>query len=127
MLSFEGFRLLMEYHSFLYDVDKVYDKWSNLVSVSLRSIIHSYSTKVKNYSSCGLSRFPSPYGVIFILTLYKRLAMKAIEDCFRLLTELYSFLLMADKVLGVMDDKFPSPYGVIFILTSFIEHSSTTY
>ena len=86
------FRLLMEYHSFLYDVDKVYDKWSNLVSVSLRSIIHSYSTKVKNYSSCGLSRFPSPYGVIFILTLYKRLAMKAIEDCFRLLTELYSFL-----------------------------------
>ena len=37
--------------------------------------------------------FPSPYGVIFILTMFRiRSIRKDLCECFRLLTELYSFL-----------------------------------
>ena len=37
-------------------------------------------------------KFPSPYGVIFILIVYKVLENVGVAKCFRLLMELYSFL-----------------------------------
>ena len=64
----------------------------NLVSVSLRSYIHSYRIDMPKDLIRGLG-FPSPYGVIFILTTNTMIAYKR---------------------KGV---EFPSPYGVIFILT----------
>ena len=39
-----------------------------------------------------LREFPSPYGVIFILTILPSLVFKCDLFGFRLLTELYSFL-----------------------------------
>ena len=38
-----------------------------IVSVSLRSIIHSYDLSLKEYEEDELYKFPSPYGVSFIL------------------------------------------------------------
>ena len=48
--------------------------------------------------SKAILKFPSPYGVIFILTWRARIIMKKYgKECFRLLTELYSFLQVVDK------------------------------
>ena len=38
-----------------------------IVSVSLRSIIHSYQVINKNDEKIEIVKFPSPYGVLFIL------------------------------------------------------------
>ena len=62
-----SFRLLMEYHSFLFEVEfSSYTNVSDIVSVSLRSYIHSYLLQGKQYVE-SKGKFPSPYGVIFIL------------------------------------------------------------
>ena len=64
------------------------------VSVSLRSIIHSYKL-VKNSAFGGYYlAFPSPYGVSFIL--------------------IYDIHQYTDSCIFIF--KFPSPYGVSFIL-----------
>ena len=63
------------------------------VSVSLRSYIHSY-------------------------TMNEDISKDEKETSFRLLTELYSFLLVVITAIVLQISKeFPSPYGVIFILT----------
>ena len=63
----KGFRLLAEYHSFLYkDVLTVTSDVISYVSVSLRSIIHSYPYKNWLKQRTQL-KFPSPCGVSFIL------------------------------------------------------------
>ena len=113
-----------------------------MVSVSLRSYIHSYFKGInKAYknrefpfpSPYGvifiltrgntskkkerLGEFPSPYGVIFILMCFLKYWMTLFFLSFRLLTELYSFLFKSDisDTIGA-GVAFPSPYGVIFIL-----------
>ena len=64
------------------------------VSVSLRSYIHSYENLQLLYSDKENDLFPSPYGVIFILTLNQQMvALFNNLTGFRLLMELYSFLL----------------------------------
>ena len=89
-----SFRLLTELYSFLL-----------FILMILYKVIHFL--------------FPSPYGVIFILTNFSRIVKKrARRICFRLLTELYSFLQYGKDFVGAMVlARFPSPYGVIFILT----------
>ena len=63
------FRLLTEYHSFLFfGFFGFLLIFSPPVSVSLRSIIHSYSFHLLCYMII-ISQFPSPYGVSFILIL----------------------------------------------------------
>ena len=90
---FFSFRLLTEYHSFLCMISLRYQrkkggsvsvslrsiihsyKYRNTytrsvdgyVSVSLRSIIHSYAGDKPKYEIKRLGVFPSPYGVSFIL------------------------------------------------------------
>ena len=70
-----GFRLLTEYHSFLFE--KIcYNTIRELgrevcVSVSLRSIIHSYNLTFKLYPFTSIT-FPSPYGVSFILIRHRQ-------------------------------------------------------
>ena len=63
------------------------------VSVSLRSIIHSYERWRRYRSYKRKSKFPSPYGVSFILM---DMIIEAVADTivlgFRLLTEYHSFL-----------------------------------
>ena len=63
-----------------------------LVSVSLRSIIHSYKfIKISTYKV--LKKFPSPYGVSFILIMnFREIKKFLINNSFRLLTEYHSFL-----------------------------------
>ena len=63
-----NFRLLTEYHSFLC-FKLIYLKLSFIIyiSVSLRSIIHSYLNTNKDMTLDEYSKFPSPYGVSFIL------------------------------------------------------------
>ena len=117
MIEF-GFRLLMEYHSFL------------LIRITYYCI-HMYV------------RFPSPYGVIFILTKLISLFSNEDENDFRLLMEYHSFLFDESQKLfelwtlkvsvslrsyihsysnntatteTVAQPSFPSPYGVSFIL-----------
>ena len=89
-----------------------------IVSVSLRSIIHSYMMKQLEYSSLQALKFPSPCGVLFIL-IKNNLSWLKMEHLvgFRLLTEYYSFLYLR-KVLKRKEElnAFPSPYGVSFIL-----------
>ena len=62
------------------------------VSVSLRSIIHSYFMEVVKCQTSEKTGFPSPYGVSFILMLLLKFSS-------------YFFVSL-----------FPSPYGVSFIL-----------
>ena len=64
-------------------------KW---VSVSLRSIIHSYYLYNEfNKSLMWGNQFPSPYGVSFIL-IFKDISIINLSISFRLLTEYHSFL-----------------------------------
>ena len=65
-----------------------------LVSVSLRSIIHSYLHKSVNTHLRLSLLFPSPYGVSFILIFNygEQLTSKQRDYGFRLLTEYHSFL-----------------------------------
>ena len=89
------------------------------VSVSLRSIIHSYIGKNWDYSRTT-GKFPSPYGVSFILMKFFIAYDKnsIIFYGFRLLTEYHSFLFVLDTMGAYVHymEKFPSPYGVSFIL-----------
>ena len=63
------------------------------VSVSLRSIIHSYAIDELPSWNQRVAKFPSPYGVLFILIiLVSRGSVKVVKD-FHLLTEYHSFLL----------------------------------
>ena len=62
-----------------------------MVSVSLRSIIHSYSNRTLTNIYIYF-KFPSPYGVLFILILGELIYIGKDWDCFRLLTEYHSFL-----------------------------------
>ena len=83
----------MEYHSFLFEPRRclTVNQWV-IVSVSLRSIIHSYViTKKVNIKKITV-KFPSPYGVSFILIYQIILREQRHQISFRLLTELYSFL-----------------------------------
>ena len=62
------------------------------VSVSLRSIVHSYTNGGISLNASFLM-FPSPYGVSFILILMKPIAYVSSKlVSFRLLTEYRSFL-----------------------------------
>ena len=74
------------------------------VSVSLRSIIHSY--KLANFLKvCYHCKFPSPYGVSFILMFVDK-----VDDAvgnfisFRLLTEYHSFLYSKNDILNIEID-----------------------
>ena len=65
-----------------------------LVSVSLRSIIHSYEGGIlKKREKRIFTEFPSPYGVSFIL-----------------------LVVIGGYMSWKKSKKFPSPYGVSFIL-----------
>ena len=89
------------------------------VSVSLRSIIHSYvETHDGLWHLYYIPKFPSPYGVSFILILIITLLVAGYCYGFRLLTEYHSFLsVYYDRVIIIYRFlKFPSPYGVSFIL-----------
>ena len=82
----------MEYHSFLLIVCCVHSIKCIHVSVSLWSIIHSYALLLKGAIESLTDKFPSPYGVSFIL-------IEEFKHWFQ------------DEIIG-----FPSPYGVTFIL-----------
>ena len=69
-------------------------------SVSLRSIIHSYGCNLWRYRRRYTRIFPSPYGVSFILIRTEDgvyLYCRTINN-FRLLTEYHSFLLYTRKI-----------------------------
>ena len=89
-----GFRLLTEYHSFLFCIVvffyNFYSFWFPSpygVSFILIKLI------ITEDIICYGIWFPSPYGVSFILILL-RLCICLIILCFRLLTEYHSFLLL---------------------------------
>ena len=143
--TINNFRLLTEYHSFLLVNGTHKVKYTSPISVSLRSIIHSYYIQEKSIipvivetfpSPYGVSfiliwfeisfyhllfpwGFPSPYGVSFILILYIPFNSFTCSDVkyFRLLTEYHSFLLLKEFLsMDIYQVWFPSPYGVSFIL-----------
>ena len=88
------------------------------VSVSLWSIIHSYARPAIN-QQFALLKFPSPYGVSFILMLFAIpviiiVAITAFPSPYGV-----SFILIKEKSECMKElerIKFPSPYGVSFIL-----------
>ena len=86
------FRLLAEYHSFLFTYASKYTLETMQVSVSLRSIIHSYKLFFEQQYTDSYVEFLSPYGVSFIL-------INAYQIC-----------------VENGKEEFPSPYGVSFIL-----------
>ena len=115
---------------------KILNLW---VSVSLRSIIHSYPRFFSDDNIYPLL-FPSPYGVSFILISYIAsisfkfyvsfrllteyhsflcfilFSIYSLLFSFRLLTEYHSFLWYSNIKDVLTNSKFPSPYGVSFIL-----------
>ena len=97
-LKMERFRLLMEYHSFLCG-------------------INFYNT-----TPAMASRFPSPYGVSFILmeTIWNvsKAAMIVSVSLWSIIHSYNKMSVKYDKKL--MLKAFPSPYGVSFILISYI-------
>ena len=102
-VPFSCFRLLTEYHSFLLGVMKNETSINiKIVSVSLRSIIHSYSlNKLYSLNLDVNFLFPSPYGVSFILIKFGTMGQ--------------------DNGIAL----FPSPYGVSFILMyDFLSNTS---
>ena len=86
------------------------------VSVSLRSIIHSYTYELeKNNKTLKGFRLLTEY--YSFLCYHCKCQETSMRPSFRLLTEYYSFFLYLDisynfRSLGL----FPSPYGVLFIL-----------
>ena len=88
---------------------------SNYVSVSLRSIIHSYYIRLAPINF-NIVEFPSPYGVSFILIVICLLVYYIFHWSFRLLTEYHSFLYGTNTNDDESQVTFPSPYGVSFIL-----------
>ena len=139
------FRLLMEYHSFLFNDTSLYlkDFTSNFPSPCGVIFILTLLKFKDLYRNREKEEFPSPYRVSFILIiesvtnrlenpkfifrllmeLYSFLLKNLRSDendnkSFRLLTELYSFLLKKTLVVTQPDVRlFPSPYEVSFILT----------
>ena len=137
------FRLLTEYHSFLFN-DKLECIDEFKVSVSLRSIIHSYKDLIfQSYNTVIAIMFPSPYGVSFILilksfkneyfiNLYKvSVSLWSIIHSYRreknnktftslvsvsLWSIIHSYLSLDIKSINILYLMFPSPYGVSFIL-----------
>ena len=115
--KFGSFRLLTEYHSFLLEDEDILTEADIQVSVSLRSIIHSYPIMWvdNNKSEVG---FPSPYGVSFILM--KIISLEFVNHVKLGFPSPYgvSFILIEvtlnEKTVELV--KFPSPYGVSFIL-----------
>ena len=121
-------------------------KWGNLVSVSLRSIIHSYEgyelDDIKYSTSCfrllteyhsflcsepmwisdmyatNSFRLLTEYHSFLLFQEENPLANRKMLSGFRLLTEYHSFLLIRKNqmVIDTLGLQFPSPYGVSFIL-----------
>ena len=114
-----NFRLLTEYHSFLSSCKLFYSVIHSHISVSLRSIIHSYKLlSNKNYSSQEKSNFRllTEYHSFLFESGYSIKEDGTVEN-FRLLTEYHSFLYKSWNGIGTdIPEKFPSPYGVSFIL-----------
>ena len=88
------FRLLTEYHSFLHmSVYTINHK--RIIGFRLLTEYHSFLLYMIKFRNGALQvKFPSPYGVSFILTISNN-----------------------EKVISQAPVKFPSPYGVSFILT----------
>ena len=97
-MIFQGFRLLMEYHSFL--LIKCSNQLMVIISFRLLMEYHSFLFLSDYSKGTKVSEFPSPYGVIFILTkiVSKSFTTHQAKN-FRLLTELYSFLLYVMTLL----------------------------
>ena len=89
-----SFRLLTEYHSFLFK--KVLTFNSEYASFRLLTEYHSFlfNGEIKGIELVQLCKFPSPYGVSFIL-IQEDIIYNHYYDVisFRLLTEYHSFLL----------------------------------
>ena len=88
---------------------------SCVVSVSLRSIIHSYLLWILRGTKAQ-EEFPSPYRVSFILMILAVVTLELDIMYFRLLTEYHSFLYKPTLFVNLKTKEFPSPYGVSFIL-----------
>ena len=124
------------------------------VSVSLWSYIHSYVTtkkiNVKKLTTMGFrllmelysfllkdvmlvkkilnEAFPSPYGVIFILTKYVCPSYNK-DWNFLVSVSLWSYIhsYELNNLFEEFGMEFPSPYGVIFILTNLSESQDMLY
>ena len=112
----------MEYHSFLCVNYKEYNGTVNMiVSVSLRSIIHSYTTD--NFINLQVyKKFPSPYGVSFILMIFRNHSRN--NRRWRKFPSPYgvSFILIGNvRTREEIAKVFPSPYGVSFILINMLK------
>ena len=110
------FRLLTEYHSFLF---LYFYFWlsNEEVSVSLRGIIHSYLIYLPSLLPPFFLCFRllmEYHSFLFRLVI---LIVLVIILSFRLLMEYHSFLFLSINTFKTCNSEwFPSPYGVSFIL-----------
>ena len=136
----------MEYHSLLFEPRRclTVNQWV-IVSVSLRSIIHSYKEQVADADA--ELEFPSPYGVSFILIynwllwwLYVRwvsVSLRSYIHSYEIISSgditafsdvvsvslrsyIHSYKMEFTRRNGWYIFVFPSPYGVSFILINNI-------
>ena len=99
-----GFRLLTELYSFLPKiVDDMIVISAYLVSVSLRSYIHSYIKFILNLIRFACYSFRLLTELYSFLRVVSSFTDNSLIKCFRLLTELYSFLPLAEKELQELE------------------------
>ena len=92
----------------------------DIVSFRLLTELYSFLFMLTRLElACKNNEFPSPYGVIFILTVLRLLVIeKGLRVSVSLRSYIHSYLPIYDEVTKELHSrKFPSPYGVIFILT----------
>ena len=94
-----GFRLLTEYHSFLYGVTSAVNLVEAVKFPSPYGVSFILMCRYSRLYLWYIMLFPSPYGVSFILmwTIHTDYTSLASMVCFRLLTEYHSFLLVITK------------------------------
>ena len=104
-------------HSYSTSSSTVFGFALPMVSVSLRSIIHSYQQANTETFLILWVKFPSPYGVSFILMDIKNTDIKiqVYIVSVSLRSIIHSYLNRTHKELEKFI-QFPSPYGVSFIL-----------
>ena len=115
------FRLLTEYHSFLctcYSLNRSIR--TSIVSVSLRSIIHSYYMNSNFlFQDLRFGKFPSPYGVSFILISIAK--SNAILKIIRISVFLWSYIHFYTIVRKEFyHNKFLEYYRLIFLFLNFL-------
>ena len=116
----------MELYSFLFEEDCAYELMYDVASFRLLMELYSFLLACfLSFAPETILRFPSPYGVIFILIKKLRRVRCTIYQFPSPYGVIFILIVSTDNFVAAnISNKFPSPYGVIFILISLYSYFS---